>query len=824
VTTQLTAPNAARAETTPESHPGAPRHDTVTAALIAAVATTLSTLAVASLLAGARWQLHALGSIVVVLAIGVVARAARLPRSAVVVAQLTACVGYVTAFYAGRVAVLGVFPGPAATARLRDRVDAGLAALNGVTPPFTPGHDVALLAVAGVAVTAIAVDALSVGYRRPLLAGVPLLVLYAVPATALPEGPRTWLFALPALGLLLLFVGDDRERLARWGLRPDRAYLVRSSARRTGARIGLSVVAISLIVPALVSTGSGTIFDDKGIGRQQSDPVSTLDPLVEMRRNLVRGADIDLLNVASDTVHPDEQYLRAVTLDEFTGSQWKAGDRQIKAFGSDLPSAPGLSAAVLTTPVSSSIRGLPEFLTDYLPLPYPAIRLQIDGKWRLDPLTGNVVSTGGRDQAAGREYTVSSLDLLPRREDVGEGTPPDPSLQRYLALPDLPKRIADTARAVTKGAQGPLEIGLRLQSWFRNPRNFTYDLRTPQGSGSNAVVDFLTRKRGYCEQFAATMAVMARSLGVPARVDVGFTAGDAKGAGRTISAHDAHAWPELFLPGVGWTRFEPTPGSASSGPTVPQWLQEPESGKNKPGGGAGGGTDSAGDQAPPPSAGDGNADTGTADATDCTGTPDAAGCQSEGVAAVTSGDPDTGHGILAWIFLFLLLLLVLAATPRLIRAELRRRRWASTRARALAGADPARAAAVIAEVAWIELRDTALDLGYLWPAARTPRQAAAILTRDAHLRGRAADALAEITGLVEQARYSAAGGGTTEAGQVRVTVEEVRDALALVAGRDARLLARVYPLSLRTSLSLPTPAKVGARVRGALRRVARRPA
>ena len=61
-------------------------------------------------------------------------------------------------------------------------------------------------------------------------------------------------------------------------------------------------------------------------------------------------------------------------------------------------------------------------------------------------------------------------------------------------------------------------------------------------------------------QFASTMAVMARTLGIPARVAVGFAPGEklAKG-GYLVGAHDAHAWPELYFQGVGWVRFEPTP-------------------------------------------------------------------------------------------------------------------------------------------------------------------------------------------------------------------------------------------------------------------------
>ncbi len=811
MTTQLDAPAQARAGTTPAALPGSTRHDTISSALLAAAATTLSTLAVASLLSGTRWLMHALGAILVVLAVGAAARAVRFPRPAVVLAQLTVCVGYVTAFYAGPVAVLGVFPGPGAVERLRDRVDAASIALNGVTPPFTPGNDIAMLAVAGVIGTAIAVDALSVSYRRPLLAGVPLLALYAVPASAMADGPRAWLFALPALGLLLLFVGDDCERLARWGLLGDRADLVRSGARKTGLRIGLCVLAVALIVPALVSTGTGDLFEDKGIGRQESPPITTLDPLVEMRRSLVRRADVDVLKVVSDTGRPEEQYLRAVTLDEFTGEQWRASDRALEILGPDLPVPPGLSAAVLASPVNSTISGLPEFRADYLPLPYPATRLLIEGNWRLDPLTGNVLSAEGREQAAGRDFVVDGLDLYPKAENVGARVPADPSMEKYLALPNLPKKVTDTARKVTAGKRGPLEIGIRLQSWFRNPLNFTYDLRPVMGSGSDAIVDFLNRRRGYCEHFAATMAVMARSLGVPARVNVGYTSGETTGGGsRTVSAWDAHAWPELYLPDVGWTRFEPTPGTASSGPTVPDWLQAAAPAPKDDKGGAKG----AGSPPPPPPP---KTATDEDDPNGIDGIAPQVAPQSP-----TSAD-DNSLSVVAWLGLFVLFLLFLAATPWLLRILVRYRRWASIFRRPAEWAASPEATAVIAEVAWLELRDTAVDLGYTWPPGRTPRQAAAILTRDARLGGRAALALAEVARLVERTRYSGADGRTDRA-RVRKTVEFVSAALGESAGRDARLLARFSPQSLRTSVPWPKPSKFFGRLRSAPRRGARRAA
>src|SRR5690606_28719934 len=92
--------------------------------------------------------------------------------------------------------------------------------------------------------------------------------------------------------------------------------------------------------------------------------------------------------------------------------------------------------------------------------------------------------------------------------------------------------------------------------------------------GDDDLLAFLSPagRTGYCEQFSASMALMARSLGIPARVAVGFLSPERAGNDWVFSAHDLHAWPELYFEGAGWVRFEPTPGSRSGG--APDYTRE----------------------------------------------------------------------------------------------------------------------------------------------------------------------------------------------------------------------------------------------------------
>ena len=135
------------------------------------------------------------------------------------------------------------------------------------------------------------------------------------------------------------------------------------------------------------------------------------------------------------------------------------------------------------------------------------------------------------------------------------------SRERRLALPTVPVRVWALARAIVEGAPSDYDKAARLEKYLLN--NYDYDLRVPAFSRSGDVVeDFLfTRKAGYCSQFATTMAVMARLVGLPARVVTGYVPGQFNGltGAHTVRLQDAHAWVEIKFRKYGWVPFDPTP-------------------------------------------------------------------------------------------------------------------------------------------------------------------------------------------------------------------------------------------------------------------------
>jgi transglutaminase-like putative cysteine protease len=196
-------------------------------------------------------------------------------------------------------------------------------------------------------------------------------------------------------------------------------------------------------------------------------------------------------------------------------------------------------------------------------LPVPPGTITLSGTSAALTTVGAVSST---PTTSGEQYTTTSTPPVTEPEPLGVNasvtTYPPALVQATTALPALPPGIEALAQAVTAGAQGPLAQAELLVNWFRSGQ-FHYTLDPPASSaGTDPLVSFLTQTRsGSCEQFAGAFVVLARSLGLPSRVVVGFTAGRYSGPGAvTVRGADAHAWPQVYLgPHAGWVSFEPTP-------------------------------------------------------------------------------------------------------------------------------------------------------------------------------------------------------------------------------------------------------------------------
>jgi len=599
-----------------------------------------------------------------------------------------------------------------------------------------------------------------------------------VPAITLPNGLRGASFLLPTIGYLMLLLDGAGDRIRRWG---DATVVeAGSDGSRLLLRAGIVVLALSFLIPAALPSTFHKL-KDSGIGYHPPEPLKLQDPLEVMRKLLLRPDDIPMYSHGTDSAWPDEEYLRSATLDQFAGDEWKASNRAVEKFQQALPPPIGITNIPIAQ-VQSTLRAESDIQSDYLTMPQPATGVDVKGTWRVDPKTGDVISFDGRRQIANKSWTVTGIDRDPDPAHLSGYAPTnDPALARYLALPKLPPLILAQAKKITAGATSAVEAGRKLQDWFRNPANATYDV-TPGGSGTTAIMAFLQSKHGYAEQYAATMAVMARALGIPARLGVGFTAGhlDAMDpSGRTVSAHNAHAWPELFLPETGWTRFEPSPNGAFSGPKPLHWLLPPA----KPQGGAKQKKQHEQNPVPPPPS-----------PAQSAGAPDPCAI-NPGACTHKLIPPPPGPPV--GTILLIALLLALLAAPRATRTLITRRRWAVLAWRAPTKTRTHAEAIAVARIAWTELRDVAVDLGHVWPATRTPRQAADILRREAALSPAAVAELELLVETVERVRFARPTDHGLDHRRMRTAVLNVGPELAAAAGRGNRLRALALPRSLR---------------------------
>ena len=322
----------------------------------------------------------------------------------------------------------------------------------------------------------------------------------------------------------------------------------------------------------------------------------------------------------------------------------------------------------------------------------------------------------GGGQPQGLKYSATSFtpSVTAKLLESAGAQPPDQDPGADDRGPGHPSgRDQDPGTAGDRDAESNFAKAVALQDWFRTSGGFRYSLEQRSGSGMDLLAAFVTNDRvGYCEQFAAAMAAMGRVLGIPSRVVVGFLDGSTQDDGRILyTSDDRHAWPEMYFTGVGWVRFEPTPGSRAG--ATPSWTRQ-------------------------------SAD--TAAPTD--GPSEAASEQSaprpEDTAVDTKADGDRFLPIPAWPLTALLVLLVLGLAPALVRAILRRRR--------LSSADPVH----LAEGAWAELRATALDLGLDWPEQRSPREQARSVVDQVPAEDGDLESLEGLLVRVERGRYGPA--------------------------------------------------------------------
>jgi hypothetical protein len=371
--------------------------------------------------------------------------------------------------------------------------------------------------------------------------------------------------------------------------------------------------------------------------------------------------------------------------------------------------------------------------------------------------------------------------------DAAPPLPPEHRLNQFVDVPSVPE--VDTLVAeLTAGKKTDYQRVRAIYDYFSRKNGFSYRLSTEGGTSGEDIVDFLTNKQGFCQQYAAAMAWLVRAAGIPARVAFGFTSGTERERNTyTLTNLNLHAWTEVYFSGIGWVPFDPTPAASVPGSTRSEWAPDPDAPAPV--------TPSTGASAAP--------DTGSP--TDQNERDRANEDFDPGVPSNAGSAAGPGATWPWWTAAAVAALLAVLAAPALTRLTLRRRRQARSAATVPdaegpgvaavlpVGGDPQRDRAH-AHAAWDELIDTLIDFGVGTNPSETPRATAQRLITAELTTGAAADAVRLLGRAEERARY--ARDPLAVGGQLNGALVTVRRALAAGADRRTRIRAAALPPSV----------------------------
>lgn len=688
------------------------------------------------------WFPLAIAIIVIVLATGYVVRRLIGTTVGAIVAQVIVAA---TLLWLGLAGPLQLpVPTPMSMPLVIDMLTGALAAAIeevrvGVAPLAPTAATTTLIAVS-ITVATIVLDVVVCRFRLALFGVLGALTIALVPGIILPDGADLIVAAVIfALGVALLVV--------------SRSAPVVSRARRAGLAVALttvSAVAAFAVLP-MVPTSAGADGTVPGLG-----PARSIDSTLDLGRDLRQPRVTPVLSYRSDADEP--LYLRLAVMSSFTGREWTPDASPAASLDWLRTTSETIASGVAVKDHTANIT-TEKVSSDLLPVPAEAGRVDgVQGTW-LVRQGARTVFTHNAD-AKNQDYAVDFRAISPTQQQLRDATNTGSSLRPGNT--DLPDDVPAIVRArldeVTSDAPTAFDKLMALQNWFRSSA-FTYSLDAPvaddyDGTGVQAIGTFLDTRQGYCVHFASTFAVMARELGLPARVVLGFLPGDKTSDSvddedvYAVTSAQLHTWPEVYFDGIGWVAFEPTPSIASAAV-----FAEGSAASDEPTPGAS--TSAAPSVAPTSST---------------SAQPDVRPDIDAGGAGGTSG-PSADPRVL----LIVVGALVVLAAPGLIRVVQRRVRYAAVRR-----GDP--------QAAWREAVATAVDLGIPIVEGGSVRQVAAALDAEGRTLPRLRDAL-------EQTAYRASGTPVSGADLVDM-VEDTRGTWAGTRPLLWRAAAVALPRSL----------------------------
>jgi transglutaminase-like putative cysteine protease len=443
--------------------------------------------------------------------------------------------------------------------------------LRSAVVPVAPSGAALVLAFVSVYVAAALTYWIATSLEAPIGAFAPSIALFIVVA-AVGEGSwvaSTALYALAGLAYLLSLAQNDLLTRRTWfHTNAPRAPRVAAGGALIGA---IAVIAALVAGPSVPGADGAPLIDYRKLGDGGGSPslLEAAPPILTLRDKLQLEPVQELFTVSAER----PAYWRVIALDWFTNDQAWGVKEETQESISELESPVDLPRS---EPLHQRFQ-IANLDPHWLPAAYRPVGINLTAaRFVPESLTLFVESRG---ELTDLVYDVDSELPVPPTAALERTPDVDPrQFARQLELPsDFSRPVRELARTITADARSPYERALALLSFFRSG-DFTYTLDTNLGDSPDAIGEFvLNQREGFCEQFAASYAAMARAVGLPSRVAVGYQPGTLGPDGLWhVTNRNAHAWPEVWIEGAGWLPFEPTPpfneptnGLGTGGPAPP---------------------------------------------------------------------------------------------------------------------------------------------------------------------------------------------------------------------------------------------------------------
>ena len=775
--------------------------------LVAATATLLAAAPLSAIFESWVWLMQCILAVGLVAGSAVLTRTLRIPGWGQALAMVLTLLLVLTWMFPSGDEILGLIPGPETFGHFGQLFgQAGEDTRNYGVP--VPDRDaLQFITVLGVGGCAIVVDLLTVGMRKPALAGLPMLAIYSVPVAIYVDSVPAIPFIVGAVGFLWLLVADNVDRVRRFGRRftgdgRDVDVWEPSPLAAAGRRLAAVGVAAAVLLPLVVpglttgllsrltqvgTGGAGSGFGGGGNGR--------VNLFASLSGSLTQSETKDMIQVTTN--EEDPFYLRLAVADVVNAQGFANRTPTGQQVTRGLPDPretrrPGVQYAEY----KASVKIL-DLTMAFAPIyATPVATDELGAAWNFDPNTQVVFST--RTTTRDKEYSFDYVRANYRPDALRESQPvTDENLK---ALTTVPKdAVVDPLVAgLIKGKETDYDKVMSIYKHFSRENGFTYNLQTTSGTSGSEIAAFLQNKAGYCQQYAAAMAWMVRQAGIPARVAFGFTrGGDRDGNTWTISNRNAHAWTEVYFDGFGWVPFDATPVSGVVGSTRSAWAPDVDA------------PDPVESSSTAPAAPNATSSGGATDLE----RPDR-NFDDPALAGGGGAGSSGGSTTALWIVGIAALLIALLLVPALRRSLTRRRRHAATvkqtqpvTALAATGAPDITVTAETtqaradAHAAWDELIDTMIDYRVPIDPTETPRVTAQRLVREAELESQSAESATLLGRAEERARYARK---PLQGGELTEALTHVRKGLSHSATRRTRLVATLMPPSVMLRWRLAT--------------------